>query len=108
MAATLTKIGIGSAANDGTGDDLRTAMGQINDNYDEFYTDGSIKCVVVSAASVPPTTQADTLTRFSLSSVPGAGWIGLFVNSGPKAAYLYMSDGTDIFYQTAFMTRTST
>lgn len=31
-------INIGSAANDGTGDPLRTAMDKINDNFDEIYS----------------------------------------------------------------------
>ena len=31
-------IGIGSAANDGTGDTLRTGAGKVNDNFDELYT----------------------------------------------------------------------
>jgi hypothetical protein len=31
-------VNIGSAANDGTGDQLRTAFDKINDNFDEFYT----------------------------------------------------------------------
>ena len=30
-------INIGSAANDGTGDPLRTAFDKINDNFDELY-----------------------------------------------------------------------
>jgi len=30
-------IGIGAAANDGTGDTLRAAMDKINDNFDELY-----------------------------------------------------------------------
>ena len=32
-------IGIGSAANDGTGDDLRDAFDKINDNFGEIYTE---------------------------------------------------------------------
>jgi len=32
-------IGIGSAANDGTGDPLRTAFDKINDNFTELYSD---------------------------------------------------------------------
>jgi hypothetical protein len=32
-------INIGSAANDGTGDPLRTAFDKINDNFDELYTE---------------------------------------------------------------------
>ena len=31
-------IGIGTNANDGTGDTLRAAMDKINDNFDELYT----------------------------------------------------------------------
>jgi hypothetical protein len=31
-------ISIGSAANDGTGDALRTAMDKVNDNFDELYS----------------------------------------------------------------------
>jgi len=30
-------IGIGSSANDGTGDPLRTAMDKTNDNFNEVY-----------------------------------------------------------------------
>lgn len=30
-------IGLGSSANDGTGDDLRTAGGKINSNFTELY-----------------------------------------------------------------------
>ena len=32
-------INIGSAANDGTGDPLRTAFDKINDNFSEVYTE---------------------------------------------------------------------
>ena len=33
-----TSIGVGSSANDGTGDPLRTAMQSTNSNFDELYT----------------------------------------------------------------------
>ena len=33
------EINIGSAANDGTGDDLRIAFGKVNDNFSELYTE---------------------------------------------------------------------
>jgi hypothetical protein len=35
-------INIGSNANDGTGDDLRTAMGKINTNFTELYAPTSL------------------------------------------------------------------
>ena len=38
-------INIGSAANDGTGDPLRTAFDKINDNFSEIYTElGGSSC----------------------------------------------------------------
>ena len=35
-------INIGSSANDGTGDQLRTAFDKVNDNFDEVYTAGPV------------------------------------------------------------------
>jgi hypothetical protein len=31
-------VGLGSEANDGTGDNLRVGMDKVNDNFDEIYT----------------------------------------------------------------------
>ena len=44
-------IGIGSAANDGTGDPLRTAFDKINDNFDELYSDdlGDVGSITATA-----------------------------------------------------------
>lgn len=39
-------IGIGSSANDGTGDPLRTAFDKVNDNFDELYSTGSAEVIV--------------------------------------------------------------
>ena len=48
-------VNIGSAANDGTGDQLRTAFDKINDNFDEVYAaitvDGSNNVVIDSTGS---------------------------------------------------------
>jgi len=35
-------INIGTTANDGTGDQLRTAFDKVNDNFDEVYTAGPV------------------------------------------------------------------
>ena len=35
-------VNLGSSANDGTGDPLRTAFDKINDNFDEIYLVGSV------------------------------------------------------------------
>jgi hypothetical protein len=48
-------IGIGSTANDGTGDTLRVAGGKINDNFSEIYTaigNGSAITLTASAAEL--------------------------------------------------------
>jgi hypothetical protein len=43
-------IGIGTVANDGTGDPLRTGMDKVNDNFTELYTeDTNLATVTVSA-----------------------------------------------------------
>ena len=44
-------IGVGSSGNDGTGDDLRTAGGKINDNFTELYTDVAALQVATGGAS---------------------------------------------------------
>ena len=44
-------INIGTTANDGTGDQLRTAFDKINDNFDELYTDdaGDVNSITATA-----------------------------------------------------------
>jgi len=44
-------IGVGSSGNDGTGDDLRTAGGKINQNFTELYNDVSALQVVTGGAA---------------------------------------------------------
>jgi hypothetical protein len=56
-------INIGTAANDGSGDPLRTAFDKANDNFDELYT---------SVAALTPLTAAD-LFRSKLSQAVTAG-----------------------------------
>ena len=55
-------IGLGSTANDGTGDSLRVGGDKINDNFDEIYTtfgDGS--------TLTPFTTGTSTLTNKTIN-----------------------------------------
>ena len=47
-------IGLGTSANDGTGDDLRTAGGKINDNFAKAIENN--KVVIPAAAMLPMTT----------------------------------------------------
>ena len=61
-------IGIGSSANDGTGDPLRTAFDKANDNFDELY----------SGRVVPvPTGGDETTARPTLESGAIVAWLGL-------------------------------
>jgi len=61
-------INIGSVANDGTGDPLRTAFDKVNDNFTELYNDDAGDVNSVSAGtgiSVDQTTGAVTVTNSS-------------------------------------------
>lgn len=69
-------IGRGTTANDGTGDDLRTGSGKVNDNFVELYTklgDGS----TLTSDTVVLLTETQTLTNKSLTSptITGSGSI---------------------------------
>jgi|13_taG_2_1085334.scaffolds.fasta_scaffold05688_3 hypothetical protein len=68
-------IGRGSAANDGTGDDLRTGAGKVNANFTELYTklgDGSS----LSSDSFVTLTGTETLTNKTLTAPTLNGTIG--------------------------------
>jgi hypothetical protein len=59
-------VNIGSAANDGTGDPLRTAFDKINDNFDELYSDdlGDVGSIIAGTGiSVDQATGNVTVTN---------------------------------------------
>ena len=60
-------IGIGTNANDGTGDTLRVAMDKINDNFDEIYIAGPVS----SNISISGTTVSTATGQLSLTSDNG-------------------------------------
>jgi len=65
-------INIGASANDGTGDQLRTAFDKINDNFDEVYTAGPVGTNLKITAS----TLTSTETNGSITVVPtGTGHV---------------------------------
>lgn len=77
-------IGIGAAANDGTGDPIRTAFDKTNQNFTELYTRAPVIQAVTSAATVTPTFTNDlvkitaqaaalTLANWTGTAVPGWG-----------------------------------
>ena len=62
-------INIGSAANDGTGDPLRTAFDKINDNFDEIYTElGGIDLSNIAMSGSTITTDAASGENLTLSA----------------------------------------
>ncbi len=82
-------IGVGAAANDGTGDPLRTAFQKSNDNFSEIYTLlGGDTLTVSSAVSAlglgtedSPTFTGLTLSGLTSGRVPTVGTGGLFTDS---------------------------
>jgi len=76
-------LGLGTTANDGTGDSLRTGGDKINDNFVELYTklgNGS----ALTADTVTLLTAAQTLTNKNLTSptITGTGAIaGVFTGN---------------------------
>ena len=74
-------INIGTVANDGTGDPLRTAFDKVNDNFTELYNDdaGDVNSVNAGTGiSVDQTTGAVTVTNSS----PNATHTGEVTGSG--------------------------
>jgi hypothetical protein len=61
-------VNIGTTANDGTGDDLRTAMDKLNDNFDEVYA-GTPEYDVVRTDEI----KSDTTTPTDVTVTTGAG-----------------------------------
>lgn len=77
-------IGIGTSADDGTGDSLRTGGDKINDNFDELYTklgDGStLTADTVTLNSATQTLASKTLTAPTLTGAVNV--TGTFVFEG--------------------------
>lgn len=94
-------INIGTSANDGTGDPLRTAFDKVNDNFTELYNDDAGDVDSVNAGtgiSVDQTTGAVTVTNsapdqtVSLSDGTGISTSGTYpsftiTNSAPNATH---------------------
>jgi hypothetical protein len=94
-------INVGSNANDGTGDPLRTAFRKINDNFDELFGDGSTVLTLTAPNLLTPTmtgtatidnilindSEISTPTNAKLHLNPGgAGTIELEANTNVTGA----------------------
>ena len=71
-------LGVGTSANDGTGDDLRSGAIKINANFDEIYTELGNGTTLASAS----TTQTLTNKTLTAPTITGAGAIaGVFTGN---------------------------
>lgn len=71
---TYQAVGIGSAANDGTGDPLRTAFTKVNANFVELYTAATVTAagIVELATTAETTTGTDTTRAVTPAGVKAA------------------------------------
>jgi len=84
-------IGIGTVANDGTGDPLRTAMDKINDNFTELYAVAPQSAVYANPLALDATDYKD----FICSSVTGDTTINLSnMNNGDAGIIELIIDNT--------------
>ena len=90
-------IGIGSSANDGTGDDLRTAGDKVNDNFVEIYTllgtGTALSSGISATASVVTLTAPLIATSLNPASANGAA-LG---SASAEWSDLYLSDSSVIY-----------
>ena len=91
-------INIGTAANDGTGDALRTAMDKVNDNFSEIYSTGgdSLKIKFIDALGTAADSEsAITIILGITPAQAGAGYQVAIRYQSPSQYYLsyVISDG---------------
>ncbi len=92
-------IGIGSAANDATGDPIRTALAKANENFTELYgriVTGTV-ALVAGSAVVPQTSVAAGSRIFLCSQADGGtpGWLRVSARSAGVSFTITSSSGTD-------------
>ena len=89
-------INIGTSANDGQGDPLRTAMDKINDNFDEIYTAGPVSSNIKIANSTITTTNTNgnLLLRGNGTGKIDVGAVGNLRITGGANGYVLTTDGT--------------
>jgi hypothetical protein len=85
-------IGIGTSANDGTGDTLRVALDKANDNFNELYG-----YVSIGATTAATPSKAELISALGAVATNGAGWSKRIISTnGGTTYYWYVwTDGTD-------------
>jgi hypothetical protein len=83
-------INIGSAPNDGTGDQLRTSFDKCNQNFTELYTTGGGSGASITISDTPP--GAPTAGSMWWESDTGRLWI--YFNDGTSSQWVVAAGGT--------------
>jgi hypothetical protein len=73
-------INIGTNANDGTGDDLRTAMGKINTNFTELYAPTSVDSGITISGNTISSNRSDDDIVFEPSGVGAVRFPAVTIN----------------------------
>ena len=106
-------INIGSSANDGQGDALRTAFDKINDNFTDLYEGGTNNVNVVTIGKDTAVGGAITLTGSAVSQSGNTFTINTSAGQGNSGALQYNNGGTvaganDILYTSGILKVTNT
>ena len=96
-------VNLGSAANDGTGDPLRTAFDKLNDNFNEVYgnnfvTQAQLGAEFTSKATIPSDYDVDFSTAAVFEDTMDAATIAYDIenpNVGDVKTLVLSGDGTD-------------
>jgi len=82
-------IGIGTTANDGTGDTLRVAFDKINDNFDELYTDdaGDVGSITATAPIARDSATGDVTISLNDNGITHAKLENRYTASGSITTY---------------------
>ena len=79
-------VNIGSAANDGTGDPLRTAFDKLNDNFDEVYADDFVVAARIADDSI-------TEVHLDVTNSPVDGYVLTYDSSSSGFTWEQKFDG---------------
>jgi hypothetical protein len=90
---TRQNINIGINANDGTGDDLRTAMRKVNDNFIDVYSGGAVGATGLTGTTGP---------------IGATGASGLTGSTGPSGGPIGATGATGSFTQNSTVAISST
>lgn len=106
-------INIGSSANDGQGDALRTAFDKVNDNFTDLYEGGTNNVNVVTIGKDTAVGGAITLTGSAVSQSGNTFTINTSAGQGNSGALQYNNGGTvaganDILYTSGVLKVTNT